>query len=77
MYSLEQFKKMVQHHDLTYAYSDDNRVWRAGEASLKAIKEAAKQFPKEVVVKIWNDMVDSKIIEGYREECYWKDYKPE
>ena len=52
----EEFVTMVEKHDLSFEYSDDYRVWRDGSSSLKKIKEAAKQFPREFVVKTWNNM---------------------
>lgn len=71
MNTLEQFAKMVRNHDLTYQYSDDARYWRAGEESMTNIRIAAKELPREEVVKIWNAEVDRKLVEGYREPFYW------
>lgn len=65
------FKAMVEKHDLTYAYSDDHRYWVAGEASMKAIREAAAKLPRNVVVETWNAVVDKKIVAGAREQFYW------
>lgn len=71
--TLAEFEAMVNRHDLTYSYSDDGSVWRRGLASEKAIREAAKQFPKDDVERIWNAMVDRFIIEDARKHFYWKD----
>ena len=71
--TLEEFEAMVNRHDLTYDYSDDGSVWRRGLASENAIREAAKQFPKEDVARIWNAMVDNFLIEEARAPFYWKD----
>lgn len=37
----DQFRDMVLSHDFFYDYSDDNSVWRRGEAQRKAIEECA------------------------------------
>lgn len=66
----EQFIEMVNTHDLTYAYSDDGGVYRAGSRSEMKIREAAKSFDKEFVNKVWNEMVDKFLAEGYREPFY-------
>ena len=42
----EQFRLMLSRHDWYYSYSDDNRVWRAGEASWKAIQVMLKEHPE-------------------------------
>lgn len=70
--TLDEFEVMVKRHDLTYDYSDDGSVWRSGLAQEQAIIKAAKEFPIEDVERIWNAMVDSKLIEGARENFYWR-----
>lgn len=54
---LDDFKKLVEAHDLTYSFSDDHRVWASGQASWEAIDEAAKGLLPRDVAKIWNDKV--------------------
>ena len=54
---LDDFKKLVEAHDLTYSFSDDHRVWTAGQASWEAIDEDAKGLLPRAVAKIWNDRV--------------------
>lgn len=71
--TLQEFEAMVNRHDLTYDYSDDGFVWRAGLASENRIKEAAKQFPIEDVKRIWNAMVDKKLVENARAPFYWRE----
>lgn len=70
---IKEFEEMVNRHDLTYDYSDDGSVWRAGLASFNKIKAAAKQFPIEDVKRIWNEMVDKKLIKEARKPFYWKE----
>lgn len=68
----EQFRQMCIAHDLTYDYSDDHRSWSAGRASMAAIREAAKLLDPEAVRRIWNEVVDSKLVPGFRAGFYWK-----
>lgn len=70
--TLEDFERACVAHDLTYSYSDDGRWWRAGCESHDRIKEAAKRFPREDVERIWNAVVDTKVIECAREQFYWR-----
>ena len=66
MTTLEDFEK-------AYAYSDDGRYYRAGAASEKAIREAAKKFPRDDVERIWNAQVDRKLVASARATFYWRD----
>ena len=42
----ERFKHMLSRHDWYYHHSDDNGVWKAGEASWKAIQDVLKKNPE-------------------------------
>ncbi len=70
--TIEDFKKAVDNHDLTHAYSDDHSVWRRGSADLDRISKAATKFPREEVERIWNAMVDATLIESARAAFYWR-----
>lgn len=70
--TLEDFERACQRHDLTYSYSDDGRWWRAGLESERKIQEAAKKFPREDVERIWNAVVDTKLVPEAREQFYWR-----
>lgn len=72
MPELEKFKTLVKNHDLTFGYSDDGSVYRRGSESLGEIKRIASTLPREEVVRIWNEVVDSKLAVGFRETFYWK-----
>lgn len=67
----EAFYRLCKAHDLLYMFTDDNRAYIAGRASLKAIKVAAEQLPRDVAVRIWNGIVDEKLADN-REHHYWK-----
>lgn len=68
--TLDEFHQLVRQHDLTHMYSDDASVYRRGSAALSEIMEAAKQFSREDVVRIWNSEVDRKLHDGTG--FYWK-----
>lgn len=69
--TLEQFEELVARFDITYSYSDDFSVWKAGSNAFDKIKQMTKQLPEEDVVRIWNKYVDLKIVEDSREYFYW------
>jgi len=67
------FATLVQHHDLTWDFSDDAQARRRGQAELKTIREMARDLPKEDVTRIWNTMVDRSLIPEGRQGYYWRD----
>jgi hypothetical protein len=69
--TLEDFKRACEAHDLTYSYSDDGRWWRAGCESHERIVKAAEKFPREDVERIWNAVVDTKVIPDAAPQFYW------
>ena len=70
--TLADFEDACNRHDLTYSYSDDGSWWRAGLESEWRIQEAAKKFQREEVERIWNAMVDRKLVESARSQFYWR-----
>jgi hypothetical protein len=70
--TIEDFEKACQGHDLTYSYSDDGRWWCAGLASHERIRKAANQFPREDVERVWNAVVDTKLVPEARSQFYWR-----
>lgn len=70
--TLEDFKAACVRHDLTYQYSDDGDSWRRGGASEDRIRRAAKQFAREDVERVWNAVVDTKLVEDARKDFYWR-----
>ena len=71
MKTLKEFKKMVRDHDLTYSYSDDHRCYTKGAAEYDKILKEAKTLPRADVVKIWNAVVDKKLMSFARSSFYW------
>lgn len=72
MVTEDEFRQLCKRHDLTYEYSDDHGYWTRGNASLAKIRAAAKELPREVAVRIWNEVVDTKLVESARAQFYWK-----
>lgn len=70
--TLEDFERACVSHDLTYSYSDDGRWWRAGCESHDRIKKAAEKFDRADVERIWNAVVDTKVIPEAAEQFYWR-----
>jgi hypothetical protein len=70
--TLEEFERACKSHDLTYSYSDDSRWWHAGRDSEARIQAAAKKFPREDVERIWNTVVDTKLVPEARAQFYWR-----
>lgn len=68
----DEFRQMCQNHDLTFDYSDDHGVWERGNANLKKIEQAAKTLPEGVASRIWNEVVDTKLVPNARAQFYWK-----
>jgi hypothetical protein len=74
--TFEEWSLLVKHHDLTYAYSDDNSVWRRGQASYNLIVSESASFPRSEVAAVWNTMVDSFLIPEARQPFYWSAVAP-
>jgi hypothetical protein len=70
--NLADFETMVTNHDLTYSYSDDGEVYRRGQRRYDEIRKAAETLPREDVERIWNAVVDTKVIEAVRSQFYWR-----
>lgn len=68
-----EFRGMCQRHDLTYEYSDDHRYWERGVASYTALCKFANTLPRATAVRIWNEVIDTKIVEGSRPQFYWSE----
>lgn len=68
-----EFRTLCQKHDLTYEYSDDSEYWRRGSASHAEIRAFAKRLLPETAARIWNEIVDTKIIESHRRQFYWRE----
>jgi hypothetical protein len=73
MTTLKEFEDRVKSHDLTHAYSDDHRAWQHGDFDLREIKKMAEELPRADVIRVWNAMVDSKLMENARSSFYWKE----
>jgi len=70
--TLHEFENAVRSHDLTHMYSDDGQVYERGYQDRRRIERAAEKFPREDVERIWNAMVDSRLLEDCRAQFYWR-----
>ena len=68
----DKFRALCEAHDMTYSWSDDHGVWKAGMASYAEIRLAVDVLGKEVANPIWNDVVDKTICTAEdRNRFYW------
>lgn len=51
---INEFKQLLNDHDVTFDYSDDPGVYTRGIKSLEAIREYAKQLPLPIAITCWN-----------------------
>jgi hypothetical protein len=51
---LRRYRALLQKHDWTYAFSDDQRAWRRGEAERKVIEGLQPNLDPHFTV--WNEM---------------------
>lgn len=70
--TLDDFREACARHDLTFCYSCDGDVWRRGSAEYRRIRKAAEKFAREDVERIWNEIVDAKLVQDYRDQFYWR-----
>jgi hypothetical protein len=67
-----EFARLVRLHDLTFAFSDDHRVWLSGQDSLTKIMVMRGKLDEGVANAIWNAEVDRKLAsDEVRERFYW------
>lgn len=67
------YEKRVREHDLTYEYSDDRYSYRRGSESLSQLRTLAQAInDPEYTKRIWNENVDQRLGEGFRESFYWR-----
>lgn len=50
---MEKYIYQLKQHDWAFEWSDDHRVWRAGNESYKLIREWQKKLDPEF--KVWNE----------------------
>jgi hypothetical protein len=54
-----------------WLYRKDS-VWQRGSAHYAKIRKAADSLPREDVERVWNAMVDKRLIEDVRPQFYWR-----
>lgn len=68
--AIDHFTDLCEKHDLTYTYSDDHRAWTRGREEADAIAAAALRITYDDAARIWNAMVERKIL-----PASWADFK--
>lgn len=69
--TVDKFREMVQSHDITYEYSDDQRVWKKGSMERAAINAARKELGDEICAPVWNEKV-MKMDKDVQKIYLWK-----
>jgi hypothetical protein len=81
-YTLNQLKDFITKHDLTYAYSDDNRAYRRGSITYKLITDSIAKFDlrtshgkeaKAILIDHWNNKVEQELIEAAWHQFKWEE----
>ena len=70
MNTVEEFKQLISQHDITYDFSDDDRVYQRGRRQKQKILELAKQIPE--AKDLWNAEIDKRLSLNMRQPYYWK-----
>ena len=68
---IELFRKLVRQHDITYDYSDDGSVWRAGSAQRTRINQLRETIPDNIACEIWNARMDEYFIPQEAPRWHW------
>lgn len=50
--TLDEYIQALKKHDWYFEWSDDHRMWQAGNAQLKALREAQRQL--DPLGTVWN-----------------------
>lgn len=59
MFTIEQLREKLKHHDWTHVYSDDFRYWKAGSENIKVIHNMMGElWPEysEEIKRAWNEL---------------------
>lgn len=59
MNNLDEFKKLIAQHDITYDYSDDNKRYQKGRLQKQKITQLAKEIPE--AKDLWNAEIDRRL----------------
>lgn len=67
--TLDEFRDELRHHDWTYSWSDDPRVWRAGEAASARLKSIADRHNDD-----WKRAYNTEFAREFHREPFAKPY---
>lgn len=69
--TLEQFSMMVENHDPTYEWCEDESFRDKESRKAEIIGRARDFVGEEAAVKIWNDAMRKKIVPSFVDEFTW------
>lgn len=65
------FENAVRWHDVSYAYSDDPGVYRAGSKTRMHIDWMRETLPDDFAVSVWNARMDAYFVPDEAPNWYW------
>tara|TARA_R110000803_G_scaffold149677_4_gene215122 strand:- start:1560 stop:1844 length:285 start_codon:yes stop_codon:yes gene_type:complete len=69
-----EFAALVDAHDLTYAYSDDDRCYQKGRKSERELGNFARDNLSYAVAReVWNAAVERKLMPCGQSTFFWPD----
>jgi len=71
---LAAFAELTEQYDIDAWASDDHRAYTRHRAHMAAVRRAAKELPRDDVKRIWDSMINRKMLSAspeYRQEYYW------
>lgn len=71
---VEQFAHLVRQHDVSYEYSDDYRVWDAGQRQRHEILNLYRSQDHRtrcLMVDVWNEIMERKFTANAFELWQW------
>jgi hypothetical protein len=68
-----EFRRLCMAHDLTFIYSDDDRAYQAGQATRADIEAFIPRIGRVAAVRIWNEVVDAKLLPECAKDFHWQD----
>lgn len=82
--SINRLKEFINKHDLTYAYSDDNTVYKRGLTQYELIMNSIAKFDlrtthgkdaKDILTNHWNNKVELELTEEVWHQFKWSTFK--
>jgi len=65
------FQHAVRYHDVSYEYSDDGGVYRAGSKVKTHINQMRSTLPDDFAISVWNARMDQYFVPGEAQNWHW------